>query len=68
MLLGDFCDYNLNTHPRLPPGTHDVWWIPYMTVALTFICFFIAVGWCRRAGARAAPGPARAAHDEGPGG
>ena len=66
MLLGDYCDYNLGAHPRLPPGTHEVGWIPFMTVALTFICFFVAVGWCRHVAAPAPAGPARAAHDEGP--
>jgi uncharacterized membrane protein YpjA len=47
ILLGDFCDYALDTHPRLPVGLSAFAWVPVITVALSFICYLVALGWCR---------------------
>lgn len=51
LLLGDFSDYVLGTHPYLPDGFDpDVGArvVPVMTVALTIICYLAALLWCRR--------------------
>ncbi len=66
MLLGDFCDYVLATHPRVPESAPEFAIVPYITVALTFICFLLAVGWCRRPPAPAKPGVRALAEEEGP--
>jgi uncharacterized membrane protein YpjA len=48
ILLGDFSDYVLGTHPRLPTELKAFEWVPLITVALSFICYLAALGWCRR--------------------
>lgn len=47
MSLGDASDYLLGTHPRLPVQAPEYLAVPVITVALTFITFLIARGWCR---------------------
>jgi len=46
--LGDFSDYVLDTHPRLPSGLAYFAWVPVITVSLSFICYLAALLWCRR--------------------
>ena len=44
--LGDFCDYALGTHPRLPQGFDPALGaavVPSITVALTIICYLAAI-------------------------
>jgi len=51
LALGDFSDYVLGTHPRLPQGIDPALGtqvVPSMTVALTIICYLAAILWCRR--------------------
>jgi uncharacterized membrane protein YpjA len=61
LALGDFCDYglgSLSTHPRLPAGIDPslaAQTVPFMTMALTIICFLAAILLARRG----APPPAR---------
>ncbi len=48
--IGDFSDYALGTHPRLPQGIDPALGtqvVPSMTVALTIICYLAAILWCR---------------------
>lgn len=60
LALGDFSDYVLGTHPRLPQGIDPALGtqvVPSMTVALTIICYLAAILWCRHlAGSRRAEG------------
>jgi uncharacterized membrane protein YpjA len=67
MLLGDACDYLLGTHPRVPESAPEFLVVPFITVALTFICFLLAVGWCRRHASRPAADRAPPAGKGGPG-
>lgn len=69
MLLGDFSDYVLGTHPRLPVSAPEFVVVPFLTVALTFISFLVALRWCRTVAARGAvrSDAPRAANEEGPG-
>ncbi len=49
--FGDFSDYALGTHPRLPQGIDPALGtqvVPSMTVALTIICYLSAILWCGR--------------------
>lgn len=55
MLLGDFCDYVLGTHPRVPESAPEYAVVPSITVALTFITYLVALGWCRHHAAAATP-------------
>jgi uncharacterized membrane protein YpjA len=54
LALGDFCDYglgSLSTHPRLPGGldpTLGQQTVPFMTIALTVICYLAAILLARR--------------------
>lgn len=51
LAVGDFSDYVLGTHPRLPQGIDPglgTQVVPSMTVALTIICYLAAILWCRR--------------------
>ncbi|HEX9708606.1 MAG TPA: DUF1405 domain-containing protein [Candidatus Thermoplasmatota archaeon] len=68
ILLGDFSDYVLATHPRVPGGAPVFAIVPFITVALTLISFLVAVGWCRHLAPPAPAGAARMAHEEDPGG
>jgi uncharacterized membrane protein YpjA len=50
LALGDFCDYALGTHPRLPQGMDPALAaavVPSVTVSLTIICFLAALGLAR---------------------
>lgn len=53
LAFGDFSDYVLGTHPRLPQGIDPALAtqvVPSITVALTIICYLAAILWCRRLG------------------
>lgn len=68
MLLGDAVDYTLGTHPRVPESAPEFEVVPYITVALTFISFLVALGWCRHHAAAGPPGQSGSLEAEGGGG
>jgi uncharacterized membrane protein YpjA len=59
LLLWDLADYGLGTHPRVPESAPEFAVVPFITVALSFICFLVAVGWCRHHARAGLPAPAR---------
>jgi uncharacterized membrane protein YpjA len=65
ILLGDFTDYVFDTHPRLPQGLPMPAAVPLISVALSFICYLLALGWCRRLTRRGSSAPKRPAMDTG---
>ncbi len=67
LAFGDFSDYVLGTHPRLPRGidpTLGAQVVPSITMALTIICYLMAILWCRRLAK--VPQPALGGNDHGP--
>ena len=67
LAAGDFSDYVLGTHPRLPAGVAPgagAELVPSITVALTIICFLTAILAARRqAAARSTDPPPQGADD-----
>ena len=70
LALADFCDYglgSLSTHPRLPTGldpTLGTQTVPFMTVALTIICYLAAILLARRGIPPRAEHPPEAVDDD----
>lgn len=65
--LGDFCDYALGTHPRLPQGLDPnlgAQVVPLIAVSLTIICYLAAILWCRRGPATGRASAGGAGHGE----